>query len=118
MYTAIKKMTSLCLRTISSVYMSNKPNSTGVISNKLSDLHLTSPVWRHTDPPRLMKRLPCEQSLQNNLLWKAVKGHPPKKKFNGMYKEVESFKLQNATAETILKYKWVTCVSSVVFNFL
>lgn len=72
-------MTSLCLRTISNVYMSNKPNSTGVISNKQSDPHLTSPVWRHTDPSRLMKRLPCEQSLQNNLLWKAVKGHHQKK---------------------------------------
>ena len=35
-----------------------------------------------------------------------------------MYKEIDSFKLQNATAETILKYKWVMCVCSVVFDFL
>lgn len=42
-------MTGLCLITILSVYMSNKPNGTGVISSKQSDPHLTSPAWRHTD---------------------------------------------------------------------
>lgn len=51
MYTAVKKKkkTSLCLITISSVYMSNKPNSIGAISSKQSDPHLTSPIWRPTD---------------------------------------------------------------------
>ena len=71
-------MTSLCLITILSVYTSNKPNGTGVISSKQSDPHLTSPAWRHTDHLQ-MKRPPCEQSLQNDLLWKVVKGHHRKK---------------------------------------
>lgn len=33
-------------------------------------------------------------------------------KINGMYKVIDSFKFQNAKAKTLLKCKWVKCVTN------